>query len=206
MVEVAKNLHQLATDLWEKQQQNSDNSSQPPSKDNPYSSKTTTEESSSSSESESTTVKTESEKIDESVGQEKKKNSDRKPGKQPGAKGFGRKQPLKAEVIIPHYPGQCSACNHDLAESDGQRYMGHYVLELEPAESGFRIVTNLHHYYRSTCSCGHCTHAQPGTGAVSVVEGRSKDLILTEYVLVGAMLATFIASLSVRYRMSRTKI
>jgi len=206
LVEVAKNLHQLATDLWEKQQQNSDNSSQPPSKDNPYSSKTTTEESSSSSESESTTVKTESEKIDESVGQEKKKNSDRKPGKQPGAKGFGRKQPLKAEVIIPHYPGQCSACNHDLAESDGQRYMGHYVLELEPGESGFRIVTNLHHYYRSTCSCGHCTHAQPGTGAVSVVEGRSKDLILTEYVLVGAMLATFIASLSVRYRMSRTKI
>jgi transposase len=36
LVEVAKNLHQLATDLWEKQQQNSANSSQPPSKDNPY--------------------------------------------------------------------------------------------------------------------------------------------------------------------------
>jgi transposase len=31
LVEVAKNLHQLATDLWEKQQQNSENSSQPPS-------------------------------------------------------------------------------------------------------------------------------------------------------------------------------
>jgi hypothetical protein len=36
LVEVAKNLHQLATDLWEKQQQNSANSSQPPSKDHPY--------------------------------------------------------------------------------------------------------------------------------------------------------------------------
>ncbi len=36
LVEVAKNLHQLATDLWEKQQQSSENSSQPPSKDNPY--------------------------------------------------------------------------------------------------------------------------------------------------------------------------
>ena len=39
-----------------------------------------------------------------------------------------------------------------------------------------------------------------------MVEGRSKDLQLTEYVLVGAFLATFIASLSVRYRMSRRKI
>jgi transposase len=36
LVEVAKNLHQLATDLWEKQQQSSENSSVPPSKDNPY--------------------------------------------------------------------------------------------------------------------------------------------------------------------------
>jgi len=35
-VEVADNLHQLATELWEKQQQNSENSSQPPSLDNPY--------------------------------------------------------------------------------------------------------------------------------------------------------------------------
>jgi hypothetical protein len=38
LVEVAKNLHALATELWEKQQQNSANSSQPPSKNNPYTS------------------------------------------------------------------------------------------------------------------------------------------------------------------------
>lgn len=45
LVEVAKNLHILATDLWEKQQQNSENSSQPPSLDSPYASKPTTKES-----------------------------------------------------------------------------------------------------------------------------------------------------------------
>jgi uncharacterized protein with von Willebrand factor type A (vWA) domain len=39
LVEVADNLHQLATELWQKQQQNSPNSSQPPSLDNPYTSK-----------------------------------------------------------------------------------------------------------------------------------------------------------------------
>ncbi len=41
---------------------------------------------------------------------------------------------------------------------------------------------------------------------MSVVEGRKKDLRLQEYVVVGPMFATFIASLSVRYRMSRPKI
>ncbi|MGK7950268.1 MAG: hypothetical protein AB4368_16170 [Xenococcaceae cyanobacterium] len=206
LVEVADNLHQLATELWEKQQQSSENSSQPPSKDNPYRNNQKQEAEHPSSESESATVKTESEKIDEYVIKEKKKKSPRKPGKQPGGKGFGRKQALKAEVIIPHYPHQCSACNHELAESDAQRYMGYYVLELEAAESGFRIVTQLHHYYQATCNCGHCTVAKPGTGDISVVEGRSQDLQLTEYVLVGAFLATFIASMSVRYRMSRSKI
>ena len=206
LVEVAKNLHQLATDLWEKQQQSSENSSQPPSTDNPYVSLSTTEESNPSSESESATIKTEQKQTEESEGKKQKKNSDRKPGKQPGGKGFGRKQPLTAEIIVPHYPYQCAACNHDLTQSETQRYMGYYVLELEPAESGFRIVTQLHHYYRTTCSCGHCTEAKPGTGAISEVEGRSKDLRLTEYVLVGPFLATFIASLGVRYRMSRTKI
>lgn len=205
LVEVAKNLHTLATDLWEKQQQNSSNSSQPPSKDNPYNSNSK-EESNTTKGSESESVKTEEKKIDETESKSKPKKSQRKPGKQPGGKGFGRKQPLKAEVIIPHYPHVCSACNHDLTESNAQRYMGYYVLELEPELCGFRIVTQLHHYYRTTCSCGHCTNAKPGTGAISEVEGRSKDLKLTEYVLVGAFLATFIASLSVRYRMSRTKI
>ncbi len=206
LVEVADNLHQLATELWEKQQQNSENSSQPPSKDNPYNSKNKTEKSNSTSESESAQVKTEQKQIEESEQKKSPKKSKRKPGKQPGGKGFGRKQPLKAEVIIPHYPGVCSACNHDLTESNAQRYMGHYVLELEAQTTGFRIVTQLHHYYASTCSCGHRTHGKPGTGAISIVEGRSKDLILTEYVLAGPFLATFIASLSVRYRMSRTKI
>jgi IS1 family transposase len=48
--------------------------------------------------------------------------------------------------------------------------------------------------------------AKPGTGAGSVVEGRKRDLVLTERCLVGPLLATFIAALALRYRLSRTKI
>lgn len=206
LIEVAKNLHQLATELWEKQQQNSKNSSKPPSQDNPYSSRPLREEKNARDQLEVSSELTEQNQRGDSPAKKSHKKENRKPGKQLGGKGFGRKQILKAEVIIPHYPHICSACNQNLAESENQRYMGHYVLELEPELNGFRIVCQLHHYYRKTCNCGHCTDAKPGEGKVFVVEGRTRDLKLTEYVLVGPALGTFIASLGVRYRMSRSKI
>jgi len=84
--------------------------------------------------------------------------------------------------------------------------MGYYVLELEKLESGIEVKCRLHHYYQATCACGHQTKSKPLVGYVSVVEGRSRDLSLQEYGLVGPMLATFIASVAIRYRMSRPKI
>ena len=84
--------------------------------------------------------------------------------------------------------------------------MGHYALELKLESAGFRIECQLHHYYQSTCSCGHVTQSKPGEGYISKVAGRKRDLKLTEYVLVAPYLASFIASLGVRFRMSRPKI
>ncbi len=43
-------------------------------------------------------------------------------------------------------------------------------------------------------------------GITSRIEGRTRDLKLTEYVLVGSNLASLIASMGVRYRLSRVKI
>jgi hypothetical protein len=48
--------------------------------------------------------------------------------------------------------------------------------------------------------------ASPAKGLVSAVDGRKRDLRPTEASLVGPALATFIAALSVRYRLSRAKI
>ena len=223
LVEVAINLHQLAVEQWEKLEENSRNSSRPPSTDNPYQTKTgnkedvsPTSESKKEQEIECPLEEDLSSKEvqpppnqqlalkleEQSQNQEEK----RKPGKQPGAEGKWRSQPLVASEIIPHYPEQCACCNEKLTSGNNKPYMGYYVLELKPEKSGFQVVCQLHHYYELSCECGHFSKARPGEGYISCVDGRSVNLKLTEYVLVGEMLATFIASLSVRYRMSRAKI
>ena len=79
--------------------------------------------------------------------------------------------------------------------------MGYYVLELERAATGVRVVCRLHRYYSSICTaCEYATKARPGEGIVSAVNGRKNDLRLQEYAVVGPIFATFMASLSVRCR------
>jgi hypothetical protein len=93
LVEVAKSLHQLATELWEKQQQNSTNSSQPPSKNNPYTSLPKKEEESSRRDSLSKPDQTGQNQIEERFEAKSRTKSSRKPGKQPGAKGSDGSKP-----------------------------------------------------------------------------------------------------------------
>ncbi len=223
LVEVATNLHQLAVEQWERLEQNSRNSSRPPSSDNPYQTETENQEdvnrrseSNQEPEKESPQEKELSSEEAQPIQnqqlilkrEEKSSNQGEKrnPGKQPGAEGKWRTKPLVAEEIIPHDPEHCASCNQKLTGENHSPYLGYYVLELKPEKSGFKVVCQLHHYSLARCECGHQTKARPGEGYISCVEGRSVNLKLTEYVLVGPMLATFIASLSVRYRMSRAKI
>ena len=184
LVEVADNLHLYAVEQWEKINSDSSNTNQPPSLDNPF----------------------EKKKKAAQEQQFKGSKSKRKPGRQKGSKGFGRSQILKVDEIIPHYPECCSACNQAFTEYDPKPYMGHQVLELERTELELKIVCQLHHYYQGSCVCGHQSKSKPGEGITSKIEGRSRDLKLTEYVLVGNVFATLIASMGVRYRLSRAKI
>jgi transposase len=206
LVEVADNLHRLAVEQWEKINSNSSNSSQPPSGDNPWKKL----DSSSQAEGDSSqgdlksTASSPKNLVQQPIVTESKVK--RKPGRQKGSKGFGRSKPVTVSSIIPHHPSHCSTCNQPLSQTEAKPYMGHHVLELETRESELKIVCQLHHYYQSTCSCGHQSKSQPGVGISSTIEGRSRDLKLTEYVLVGSNLASLIASLAVRYRLSRAKI
>ena len=192
LVEVADNLHLLAVEQWEEINSDSDNSSQPPSSDNPFKKQQKSPKS--------------LQKSDLSLKQKLESKPKRKPGRQKGSKGFGRSQILHVDEIIPHYPRECNACNQTRLVNNSKPYMGHQVLELEKTEGGLRIVCQLHHYYQASCSCGHQSKSQPGVGITSTVEGRTRDLKLTEYVLVGSNLASLIASLGARYRLSRAKI
>ncbi len=93
LVEVAKNLHILAAKLWEKQQQNSENSSQPPSSDNPYVSNSRSEKTTDNQGKEETQEPNQKKKELASQSKAESEKSKRKPGKQPGSKGFWRSQP-----------------------------------------------------------------------------------------------------------------
>jgi hypothetical protein len=220
LVEVAKNLHELAVEQLEKLEQTSKTSSRPPSSHSPYRSSQpkpagdTAKDESVAESSESSLELTElpkesgpaagtSERPERSQG-----FGQRKADKQPGAKGKWRNQPLQAERTIAHHPEHCTACNAKLERESVEikPYMGYYQFELVRLDSGFRLECQLHHYYGATCSCGHHTQADPGQGEASELAGRKVQLRLQDYTLVGPMLATFIASLSVRYRLSRAKI
>jgi transposase len=210
LVEVAGNLHQLAVEQLEKLEKNSSNSSLPPSSDQFKSRESLVLQS--EQQQENPQPETNSEQKDQQVKESTQKNNNKgfekkKPGKQPGADGLWRTTPLVPEQTIPHYPENCASCNSPLnVDPDAKSHMGYYVLELEKKDSGVEVICTLHLYYCATCDCGHHTKAKPLRGYVSAVEGRSRDLRIQEYGLVGPMLATFIASLAVRYRMSRPKI
>jgi len=68
------------------------------------------------------------------------------------------------------------------------------------------ITCTLHYYYSAVCECGHVNIERPGEGYESILEGRARNVKLSEYTMVGTMLATFIAALSRRCGMSRSKI
>jgi transposase len=205
LVDVACNLRDFAVEQVERLGRNSTNSSKPPSSDSPY--QKGAKEAEKQSASADDTDKKDTARVSTPTDEPQPRQAKRSSGKQPGGQGFWRSEPLIPEAWIPHGPEHCAACGAGVHVPENfAPYMGHHVLELERTSSGIRISCTLHQYYASTCACGHETRARPGEGYVSSVEGRKKDLKLTEYVLVGPMLATFLAALSNRYRMSRVKI
>jgi hypothetical protein len=139
---------------------------------------------------------------------DKKPETPEKPsGRRPGTPGSWRRQPLVVHEEVPHRPLICGACHADLDdETPGRLVSAHHVLELERGDMALRVSAKKHCYFAVRCCCGHETVAAPGTGASSHIDSRKRDLLLTERCLVGPMLATFIAALAVRMRLSRCKI
>jgi len=197
-LELLCRLHAMTVELAERLAKNSTNSSKPPSSDSPFG---------------GLLSKGEGGQKDDVKGSAAAKpwappsTPPRRPGKQPGAKGKWRCEALMGERTENHYPNSCGACGATLELwHDNRGHSGHFVLDLERLPSGLRVACVLHLYHVVRCPCGKETVASPAKGLVSVVEGRKRDLRPSEASLVGPALATFIAALSVRYRLSRAKI
>lgn len=129
-----------------------------------------------------------------------------KPGKQKGAQGFGRTQklPITGEVI--HRAECCAACGASLDNNACfEAKTGHYVIDIVANVNGLPGIqlTNTKHIYGDTyCHCGHATRIFPH----KCIKEEGWHVDLTEWHLVGPQLVSLICCLSLRMRMSRTKI
>jgi len=225
LVDEACRLRDLAVHLTERLEQDSTNSSRPPSSDGPFWRGSRSEDKKPKASAEEPTAQDKNGQTQgqcapagdgpgptatASSGEDAKGDPPKRgAGKQPGAKGCWRSEPLVATGSVPHYAQTCEKCALPLTGvDDARKHKAYYVLEFEKLSDGvgLRIVCTLHEYYTVSCSCGHQTKAMPGEGYVSTLEGRKRQLKLQEAVLVGPHLASFLAALSVRYRMSRSKI
>lgn len=129
--------------------------------------------------------------------------SKRKPGKQPGAKGVGRRVEIAVTGEQIHTAYECTACGEPFAaEVVFQAKTGLYVLEIEKEEHGLQISHIKHIYGQQRCHCGHLTQTKPGR----CEDEPGWQVALTEWHLVGPMLTSLIICLSLRMRLSRPRI
>jgi len=141
------------------------------------------------------------------IGGPEEKKASRPAGKRPGTKGFWRSQPIVTSAEVAHAPEGCAACGVGLGHDLARRRLGaHVSLELSRGFMRLQVTATRHVYFAVRCRCGRDNLARPGVGPRSEIEGRRRNLQMSERCLVGPMLATFIASLSVRFRLSRRKI
>ncbi|MBK1650491.1 hypothetical protein CKO36_18445, partial [Rhabdochromatium marinum] len=132
----------------------------------------------------------------------------RKPGKQPGAPGFGRTQVLKLHETQHHYSETCEACARALPPgAPSVAYAGFQSIDLvwgNPEQPGMHLHVTDHRLHATDCDCGHQTRARPGEGSVD--DPALDPVHLSEWRLVGPGLATLIVALHLRFRLSRRRM
>lgn len=133
------------------------------------------------------------------------KETKRKPGKQPGTKGFGRTQKLAVTEEERHRPGCCAGCGNALgSDVPFQAKTGHYTIDLKLPGPGFIGLqgTNIKHIYGSVrCCCGFETTTKPQR----IAKESGWTIELGENRLVGPLLLALIIFLKVRMHITVSK-
>ena len=110
---------------------------------------------------------------------------------------------------VDHDAMVCAACDATLGAAQRCRQdSAHYVYDLERTAMALQINAAKHRYFVGRCTCGHETISRSRNRTpLEKIEGRRRNLQLTERCLVGPMLASFIAdAVNTRFRLSRQKI
>ena len=208
--ELTWQLVEVARSLVEKAKQNSTNSSRPPSSDDPYrrrderqkdrnakhSSKVDTDGSANSSPSSEATNTEAASKVAVEAGRQTA-----------GMPGFWRCQPMVVSCEVDPDAMVCAACDATLGAAQRCRQASaHYVYDLERTAMALQINAAKHRYFVGRCTAAMKPSRVPEPDAAREIEAPRSNLQLTERCLVGPMLASFIAVLSIRFRLSRQKI
>ena len=130
----------------------------------------------------------------------------RKPGKQPGAQGFGREQQLSVTHQQDHIPTICSCCGATLETDKQTAWTAFDTVDVEWADEqspGIRVTNTRHTYYEIPCRCGHVTSQQPHRPEN---QATLPETHCGEWRLVGPGLASLIICLAYRMRLSRQRI
>ena len=211
LLEVTCRLHSLAVEMAERLALNSTNSSRPPSSDTFFGGGGTVAGLVGAGDASGTAWTGAAAAATPPTDEQKPAApapAKRKPGKQPGAPGKWRDQPLKPERTERIWPTACRYCGtpFELWDKEVRTATAFPVLELERTAGGIRIACVEHRYQVVLCACGRETEAKPGIGAVSFLDGRTRQLQLTERSMIAPSLAAFLAALNSRHHQSRRKI
>ena len=127
----------------------------------------------------------------------------RRAGRQPGSRGFGRTRKLTVTDWSHHRPGSCALCGRALVAQQAKPYTAFDVLDLvlgDQQAPGLRLTCTRQVYYRSRCDCGHETRQVPHQAPAHL--GCWQGVDLSEWRLVGPGLCAFIVWLRFRMRLS----
>ena len=208
----------LLTDLKEARErlkQTSRNSSRPPSSDKPWDSVSPDEQEEGLQQDDKASPANKKSTDDDAIEPVKKEQgksdaqrgeNKRKPGKQPGAAGYGREQKIAVTLKEAHYPRVCARCDRALKIDSAKAYTAFETVDVEwadPEKPGLHLINTQHLYYEIDCDCGHCTRQAPHRQVSHVL---TPAITLSEWRLVGPGLAALIVCLAYRMRLSRVRI
>jgi transposase len=130
----------------------------------------------------------------------------KRPGRPPGAAGHSRQVKLPVSATVVHRPPHCVVCGRGLEHARWVARTGLYVLDVVSTEAeglqGLQVSHEKHVYGESRCECGHWNRSEPGRCGQEPLW----TVALSEWQLVGPLLASLIVCLGLRLRLSRRHI